>query len=82
METAAYEYLNLALGKKQALDLYYRLTGFIREHDPASFRKFMAYRDSTLKDDALMGFVLQLMLTRHRDMLAQLVPATRTIASA
>lgn len=82
METATYEYLNLTLEKKEALALYYRLTGFIREQDTTGFSKFMAFRDGTLKDDALMGFVLQLMLTRHRDMLAQLVPATKTIASA
>ncbi|WP_262511381.1 hypothetical protein [Pontibacter diazotrophicus] len=42
----------------------------------------MTFRDGTLKDDALMGFVLQLMMTRHQDMLAQLLTATNTKASA
>ena len=74
METAAYDYLKLTLGKKEALALYYRLTAFIREHDAAGFARFMAFRDGTLKDHALMGFVLRLMMERHRAALAQLMP--------
>jgi len=71
METAAYDYLSLTLGKREALVLYYRLTAFIREHDAAGFARFMAFRDGTLKDHALMGFVLGLMMDRHRGVLEQ-----------
>ena len=74
METAAYDYLKLTLGKQEALALYYRLTTFIREHDAAGFGRFMAFRDGTLKDHALMGFVLGLMLDRHRGALEHLIP--------
>lgn len=76
METAAYDFLHLTLGKQEALALYYRLTGFIREHDATGFSKFMHFRDGTLNDHALMEFVLHLMLTRHQATLAQLLPAT------
>jgi hypothetical protein len=58
METAAYDYLRVSLQKKEALLLYYRLTAFLREHDPNAFRRFMDFRDGSLRDEALMGFVL------------------------
>ena len=63
--------------KREALALYYRMTAFLREQDPAGFSAFMAFRQSTRKDQALMGFVLGLMAERHPDALAQLVPATK-----
>ena len=74
METAAYEYLQLRLGKREALALYYRLTGFLREHDAAGFGRFMAFREGATKDRALMGFVLGLMMARHQAALAQFLP--------
>lgn len=82
METAAYNYLKVSLGNKEALALYYRLTAFIREHDATSFSMFMAFRDSTLTDYALMDFVLHIMVARHYDTLLQLMPATEKEADA
>ncbi|MFD3001979.1 hypothetical protein ACFS7Z_16525 [Pontibacter toksunensis] len=82
METATFNYLHVTLGKREALNLYYRLTGFIREHDTIGFSRFMAFRDSSLKDDALMEFVLDIMVTRHQDMLVQFMPATGNTVNA
>lgn len=82
METATYDYLKVTLGKREALTLYYRLTGYIREHDATSFSSFMAFRDSTLNDHTLMEFVLHIMVTRHQAMLTQLMPAATEEAMA
>lgn len=82
METATFNYLNVTLGKREALNLYYRLTSFIREHDAVGFSRFMAFRDGTLKDDALMNFVLDIMVTRHQAKLTELMPATGKEATA
>lgn len=76
METAVYDYLQLSLGKLQALALYYRMTAFLRERDQAGFSAFMAFRDGIASDRALMAFVLRLMGDRHPDTLALLMPAT------
>ncbi|RDV15839.1 hypothetical protein DXT99_07520 [Pontibacter diazotrophicus] len=58
-----------------------RLTAYIREHDATSFSSFMAFRDSTVEDYVLMAFVLHIMLTRHQEMLAQLMPMAAKEAS-
>lgn len=82
METATFNYLNVTLGKREALNFYYRLTSFIREHDAIGFSRYMAFRDGTLKDDALMHFVLEIMVTRHQAMLTQMMPMPGNEATA
>ena len=73
MEKAAYKYLNVALNKKDALVLYYQLTTYIRENDPACFSRLMEQNDGKLEDNTLMQLVLDCMQKQHPQVLKQAI---------